>query len=40
MNACYYEAIPSSEPTDLKEDIQSILDKKELTFDDLGILKD
>ena len=40
MDACYYEAIPSSEPTNLKEDIQSILDKKELTFDDLGVLKD
>ena len=40
MNSCYFEAIPSNEPTDFKEDIQKILDEKELTFDDLEVLKD
>ena len=40
IDACYYEAIPSSEPTDFKEDIQNILNQVELTFEDLGVLKD
>ena len=39
ITACYYEAIPSSEPTDYDDDIQSILDQVKLTFDDLGVLK-
>lgn len=40
IEACYYEAIPSSEPTDFKEDIQNILNQSELTFEDLGVLKE
>jgi hypothetical protein len=40
MEACYYEAIPSTEPVDFKDDIQNILNQVNLTFDDLGVLKD
>ncbi len=38
MDSCYYEAISKNEPTNFNEDIQNILTKKELTFEDLGVL--
>ena len=40
IEACYYEAIPSSEPTNFKEDMTNILSHSGLTFEDLGVLKE
>ena len=39
LDACYYEAISVTEPTNFKDDIKKVLNATNLTFEDLNVLK-
>ena len=39
LDACYYDSISRTAPVDFKDDFQKILNKTDLTTEDLGVLK-